>query len=203
MSSMAKQGKSGVGKRVKDAKPKASPAESSDGWARYDSLKRWEKNPRLNDASAVRVAASIEHFGFVAPIVVWPGGGRIVAGDTRLKAMRLLMEKDATFTAKGAPGPGMVRVVFHEFESEEDAVAYGLADNKLNEVADWDDVLLSELALHLGDADVLGVAGFSSDEIAAIVDTPTFTASGLDDQGKLDVITKQTHTCPSCGTTFT
>ena len=108
-------------------------------WLPLGQLRRWEKNPRKNDPAAARVAASIRRFGFVAPIVVWTSANRMVAGDTRLKAMRLIERETPTFVPRGAPGPGMARVVFHEFDSEAEADLYALADNRLNEIAEWDE----------------------------------------------------------------
>ncbi len=108
-------------------------------WEHHSRLNRWVKNPRKNLASVPRVAESIKRFGFVAPIVVWASANRMVAGDTRVQAMALLMSQDPAFIAKGAPGPGMVRVVFHDFDSEAEADLYALADNRLQELASWDD----------------------------------------------------------------
>ena len=106
-----------------------------------DELRPWEKNPRKNDPAVPRVAESIKRFGFVSPIVVWQGGNRMVAGHTRLKAMRALMKESPDFVAKGAPAPGMVRVAFHEFADEHEADIYALADNRLGEAATGKDDL--------------------------------------------------------------
>ncbi len=108
-------------------------------WMPVDALRRWEMNPRDNDAAIAPVAESIRRFGFVSPIVVWTSADRMVAGDTRLKAMRMLLASDPTFTPKGAPGPGLVPVRFHEFESEREADLYAVADNALGEIAKWNE----------------------------------------------------------------
>ena len=157
--------------------------DNTSGWRHYETLKRWEKNPRKNQAAVPRVARSIKRFGFVAPVVIWIGGDRMVAGDTRLLAMREIMTEDPSFTPKGAPGPGMVRVVFHDFDSEEDANAYAVADNRLNEIADWDDAMLRlqldtmspELKLTIGMDDyVLGPEKptYGGDEVPPVPVTP-------------------------------
>ena len=49
------------------------------------SLKPYENNPRINDASVDAVANSIEAFGFRVPIVI-DKDNVIIAGHTRLKA---------------------------------------------------------------------------------------------------------------------
>lgn len=140
---------------------------SASQWVPIDALRPWEKNPRLNNAAIPRVARSIRRFGFVAPVVVWRGGDRIVAGDTRLKAMRSIHGEDPNFVPKGAPGPGLVHVVFHEFESEAEANAYALADNRLNEIAEWDESMLLQNVRDIqevlpADDAILHIAGFDS-----------------------------------------
>ncbi len=132
-------------------------------WMPLDALKPWDKNPRKNDGVPVeRVAESIRHFGFVAPIVVWRAEGRMVAGHTRLKAMRHIMAQDPSFVAKGAPGPGLVRVVFHGFANEHEADLFALADNKLGELADWDDDAVAAM-LASYDQDEQSLAGFADE----------------------------------------
>lgn len=136
-------------------------------WLPLDALRPWEKNPRKNDGVPVeRVAESIRHFGFIAPIVVWTSAGRMVAGHTRLKAMRALMAADPAFAAKGAPGPGLARVVFHEFADEHEADLFALADNKLGELAAWDDEALAGVLGNYSDEEAK-LAGFNDEDIAA------------------------------------
>lgn len=50
-----------------------------------DRLKPYARNPRENEASVPKVAASIREFGFLVPIVARPDG-EVLAGHTRLKA---------------------------------------------------------------------------------------------------------------------
>ena len=133
-------------------------------WVPWTELRVWDKNPRKNDPAVPRVAASIRRFGFVAPIVVWLGGNRMVAGHTRLKAMASLMAADPLFAPKGAPGPGMVRVVEHEFDSEQDADLYALADNRLQELTAWDDDGLQAILAGI-DADERALVGFDPTDL--------------------------------------
>ncbi len=138
---------------------------SADGatWLPIADLVPWDRNPRKNDGEPVaRVADSIRAFGFVAPIVVWRGGGRMVAGHTRLKALKSLLAADPSFVPPGAPGPGVARVVFHEFESEAKADLYALADNKLGELAAWDDEGVGEILSRFND-DEVALAGFDDE----------------------------------------
>ena len=46
-------------------------------WLPLAAVKAWDKNPRRNAKAVEPVARSIVRFGFVAPVVYWPGGGLI------------------------------------------------------------------------------------------------------------------------------
>lgn len=93
----------------------------------------YEKNPRKNDSAVDAVASSIEEFGFQQPIVV-DSDMIIVVGHTRYKAAKKL-------------GYKTVPVVVAENLDEEQARAYRLADNKLNELSKWDlDLFAEEIA---------------------------------------------------------
>jgi DNA modification methylase len=137
-------------------------------WMPHTACKPWEGNPNKGDVE--KVAASLERFGFIAPICVWTSKNRMVAGHTRLAAFRLLLERDAGFVPHGAPGPGLVPVRFHEFRNEAEAEAYALADNQLERLATSDDVKLAAALARIkaADATILPVIGFSDPELEAI-----------------------------------
>ncbi|HEX6882043.1 MAG TPA: ParB N-terminal domain-containing protein, partial [Planctomycetota bacterium] len=65
------------------------PNELSVEWVPTDQLSLNSSNPRINDQAVEHVAASIRRFGWRQPIVARPGG-IVIAGNTRLKAARLL-----------------------------------------------------------------------------------------------------------------
>lgn len=54
-------------------------------------------------------------------------------------------------------------VRFHEFASEPEADAYALADNRLNELAEWDDEGLARVLAELSPEDA-AIAGFGPDD---------------------------------------
>jgi DNA modification methylase len=120
-------------------------------------IKPYLNNPRLNDAAIQAVAASIREFGFRQPIVV-DQHGVIIVGHTRWKAAQWL---------------GLERVPVHVATdmTPEQAQAYRLADNKTNELAEWNfDLLPGELlALQAANFD-LSLLGFSQDELAMLLD---------------------------------
>ena len=93
-------------------------------------LKPYENNPRQNGEAVDSVAASIKEFGFRQPIVV-DKDMVVIVGHTRLKAAKKLKLKK-------------VPVLVADDLSEEQVNAYRLADNKTNELAEWDMDRLSE-----------------------------------------------------------
>ena len=121
-----------------------------------DSIRPYDQNPRRNDAAVEAVASSIQTYGFRQPIVV-DHEGVIVVGHTRWKAARHL---------------GLAEVPVHVARdlTPEQARAYRVADNRLNEIAEWDsDLLPLELAeLKALDID-LGLLGFGDEELAEIM----------------------------------
>lgn len=119
-------------------------------------IRPYETNPRKNDAAVDAVARSIQEFGFRQPIVL-DEDGVIIIGHTRWKAaMKLALDKVPVHVAKGM--------------SPEQARALRIADNRTNEIAEWDKDLLPPEIQALVDAeyDVSGL-GFSEDEINALL----------------------------------
>jgi DNA modification methylase len=140
-------------------------------WQPISSLQKWRKNPRRNDAAIPRVARSIRQYGFVAPVVVWQSRGRLVAGHTRISALESILAKEPSFVPRDAPGVGLVPVRFHEFTDEAEAAAYAIADNKLSEIAEWDEQMLGEVMQEIRALDdkLLRETGFDGDEIDRLI----------------------------------
>jgi len=157
-------------------------------WTPIATLQKWRRNPRRNDRAVPQVARSIRKYGFVAPVVVWQSHDRIVAGHTRIAAMESILASEPGFVPRDAPGVGLVPVRFHEFTDESEANAYALADNKLNEAAEWDEALLSEVMKELRAADeaLLAETGFSDAELKALLGDDAGGGSGGDSEPQLD-----------------
>lgn len=146
------------------------------------SLIPWEDNPRWNDGAVGAVAKSIERFGFASPIIARLEDRMVIAGHTRLKAALLLELKE-------------VPVRFLDITRAE-AEALALADNKLGELATWDDVKLGELLKGL-EADAAGL-GWTSKQLDDLFQgleeaQPPDAFPGFDE----DIETE--HQCPKCG----
>jgi DNA modification methylase len=140
-------------------------------WTPIGELAKWARNPRKNGPAIPQVARSIRKYGFVAPIVVWQSRSQIVAGHTRIAALESLLAQNRAFVPRDAPGPGLLPVRFHEFSDESEAAAYALADNKLSELADWDEEMLGQILGELRSIDetLLAHTGFGDAEIEALI----------------------------------
>lgn len=111
-------------------------------------LTPYANNPRNNDDSVPKVAASIREFGFLVPIVARPDG-EVLAGHTRLKAALSL-------------GLETVPVLVAGDLDDAKARAFRLADNKVGESSQWDLAALDAELSALGDFD-MGQFGFGEE----------------------------------------
>jgi len=118
-----------------------------------DKIKPWEKNPRVKHAVAA-IEASIGEFGYLNPIIVQKGTYRILAGHGRYKALKAMK------TVKEIP-------VAVADVTDEQAAAYTIADNKLNDSSSFDKKSLATLFETL-DARYQQLSGFTAGEINAL-----------------------------------
>jgi hypothetical protein len=119
-------------------------------------LKPWPKNPRNNKAAVSKVAASIQQFGFASPIVARLENRMIIAGHTRWEAALLLRLPEVPVRLLDISAKG--------------AELLALADNRLGEIATWDDAMLAALVKQMEVEGLdLSVAGFERDEISALL----------------------------------
>lgn len=120
-----------------------------------EELNSAEYNPRKdlqpNDPEYVKLKNSIEHFGYVDPIIVNKNGNIVVGGHQRLKVLRDL-------------GYSEIDVVYVEL-NKTDEKALNIALNKIS--GDWDAEKLEDLIREISlesDFDV-ELTGFTLDEI--------------------------------------
>lgn len=99
-------------------------------YVKVSDLIPYDKNPRKNDPAVDAVAASIKNFGFKIPIVI-DEQGVLVCGHTRTKAAKKLGIEEVPCIRATDLTPEQIR-------------AFRIADNKVAELAEWDDALLGE-----------------------------------------------------------
>ena len=107
-----------------------------------------------------RVADSIEAFGFNVPVLI-DGEGRKVAGHGRVLAARRL-------------GLAEIPTIALDHLSEAERSAFMIADNRLAELASWDDRWLGEELEKLKSLDLdfaLSATGFETSEIDLKLDS--------------------------------
>ena len=124
-----------------------------------DVLIPYARNARTHsEAQVAQIAASIREFGFNNPILV-DGENGIIAGHSRVLAARQL-------------GLASVPTIELSHLSETQKRAFILADNRLAELAGWDDAML---LVELESLDAAGfdvdLAGFDADDIADLMAT--------------------------------
>lgn len=108
------------------------------------------ENPRRNDESLI--ARSLSEFGQVKPIVV--RDGVVIAGN---------------HTYRAAVSIGAKKIAAVEFDgTEEEALAYLLADNKASDSGTYDDVALLSILDRMAEADRLPATLYDEADVAAI-----------------------------------
>ncbi len=128
---MFKKAKRGSDSKVQQKCP-ATSLDLQIVYRRIDELKPDPANPRRHSPKQVRlIADSIKVFGFVTPVLI-DHAGHVVAGHGRLLA---------------CPGLGINQVptLCLDHLSSAQLRAFMIADNRLTEIATWDDRLLAEL----------------------------------------------------------
>lgn len=169
------------------------------------------ENPRTQtDQGKTRLEKSLEHYGFVNPIIAYrirpedsayaakaglnaPAGALfVVAGHQRVDAARAQkFEK--------------VPVLVYPFRSLKEARAYNVADNKLQEMSAWDFPRLKDRLEDLDDgAFDVELTGFSEAEHKALVSWTYGEEGGhgrkdMDPKAVDEAGVKTTSKCPRCG----
>lgn len=130
-------------------------SESIGEWIEVSDLEPWKDNPRHNQTAIDEVAKSIKRFGFASPIIARTADKMIIAGHTRFEAAKML-------------GLKKVPVRFMDLDLN-DAQLLALADNKIGEIADWDENKLKDILASLEDQDLSGL-GWSDEELEGLLD---------------------------------
>lgn len=146
--------------KTKEKKPKARPVKMPKMWLEtvaIDKLLKWKQNPRDNEGASVKLAGLIEAHGYRVPIIASYPDKVIRAGHTRLKALEL-------------KGVKKVTVLFQKFDSESQARAFSIADNRSNEWASWNLDKLKEIFEGFTKEKVdFNLTGFSVPEVNSLI----------------------------------
>lgn len=152
-------------------------------WLDPARLKPWPGNPRDTDAAVDRVAASIERFGFGAPIVARAADFEIIAGHTRYRA---------------ALKRGDKRVPVRLLELDADAAhMLALRDNRDTELTQYRNDQLAALLAQLT-ADERTFVGWSEYEYERLTKQLAEATPPQEFDSYAEGDTK-TVTCPRCG----
>lgn len=144
-------------------------------------IKPYENNPRINDEAVKYVKKSIEKFGFKVPLVI-DKNGVIASGHTRYKAAIEL-------------GMKTLPCVIANDLTEKQVKAFRLADNKVGEIARWDQSMLN---IELEQIDI-DMSDFGFIELAEI-DIDSFFEDSEPKEPKPPE--EKEVQCPHCGMYF-
>jgi hypothetical protein len=135
-------------------------------------LQPYAKNAKVHGADQVaKLAASMAEFGWTVPCLV-AEDGELIAGHGRVLAATHLGLSEAP-----------VIVLGHLTEAQRRA--YRVADNKLTELGNWDEALLSaELQELLADDFDLSLVGFSDGELDRLLASDVSGEDATDDYGE-------------------
>lgn len=146
-----------------------------------DSIRPYDKNPRINDGAVDAVAASLKEFGWRQPIVV-DADGVIVCGHTRYKAAQKL---------------GLLKVPVHVATdlTPDQVKAYRIADNKTADLAEWDyEILPIELSELMEAGFDMNLLAFDEKELTKLLDTEV--EQGLTDPDDVPDVPEEAVTQP-------
>lgn len=169
-----------------------------------DSLKNAAQNSRKHTEEQIdQIAASIEKFGWTIPVLI-DEDGTIIAGHARVRAARKL---------KLAEAPCIVATGWDDNKKE----AYQITDNRLSELSEWDETILSNQIKRLTaanfDLGFLDMSGFDPALFAPNLSPGIKVGDVTGDQvqkaqqgqdGKFQSPEDQTYSvvCPHCAEAF-
>ena len=149
-----------------------------------DEITPYIRNPRNVEKAVDKVAASIQMFGFLNPIIL-DKDNVIVAGHTRALAARKLGLKE-------------VPTVTADDLTEDEIRAFRLVDNRVAEMAVWDEPLLTEAMDFIGDDIDMLQFGFENEKAERNERIDTSMEFNEDDFGDEAF----EYECPECGFHF-
>ena len=135
-------------------------------YIRIDKIVGADLNHKDHDIGVL--ITSIKRFGFTSPIIINEDSKKLVAGHGRLEAL-ITMYKNGYSLPKGIlkeDDMWLVPVVTGlNFENEEEALSYLIADNKLTEVGGWNEQALLDMLKDIEDLEGVGFDHNDAQEI--------------------------------------
>ena len=124
------------GNQINTTRHKLSVVEAAIASLKFDPL-----NPRIHTPRQVRqIANSIQTFHFLVPVLT-DSRGQVIAGEGRVRAAQLL-------------GMSHVPTISLDHLSEAQIRAFVIADNKLTENAEWNELLVAEQLKTLSESEL-------------------------------------------------
>lgn len=158
---------------------RAPRGDSAATWVRLSTLKPWAANPKKPDADAVgAVADSLREFGWGRTLVARSANQELVIGHRSWAAAQLLIQQwgEASPTDRKKWHPDAKRTALEGVApcrfvdlAEKKAHALALADNRLNELGEWDDQLLAD-ALKEFDEDERELIGWTEEDFEDLLE---------------------------------
>jgi ParB-like chromosome segregation protein Spo0J len=159
------------GQRKRKQQPKAR--ELHVEYRLLHSLRGLDGNPKAHAEEAI--AASVERFGFVEPVIEDGRTRRLVSGHGRVAALRRL------WNGKGAKAPEGVQLdgkywrvpvlVGWKSRTDAEAMAFALAVNRTVEAGGWNyvevDAMLRDVAEKIGSTELIGFSQADAERAAA------------------------------------
>jgi DNA modification methylase len=120
-------------------------------------LKPFDRNPRTHSEDQItKISNSIQHFGFRNPVLALRDGNIIIAGHGRIEAANKLKLVQ-------------IPVIFFDDMTYDEAKAYCVTDNRLAELASWDNEILVPVLEDLNLAGIdIELTGFTEKDIALL-----------------------------------
>lgn len=163
-------------------------------------IQRAARNPKDHDIGVMH--RSMERFGYTNPMAINERTGRLVWGHGRLETLE---QKKANGEAppkriKVDPDTGEWRAPVLRglsFETDEEAEAYVITDNRLTELGGWDDSDLAEVLKEIEEFDdvLLLATGFDGDDLEELLEglTPiTHTTHTPNQEESLEIFNNNT-----------
>lgn len=137
-----------------------------------DTIEPAPNNPKEHQIDGVR--ASIDRFGYVAPMIIDDRTGRLVVGHGRLESLKA--RRDAGETPPEGiqvddTGRWLAPVIRGwSSRSDADAAAYLVLDNRQSELGGWDHQALADLLDEIGDPDLVELTGWDPADLEELLD---------------------------------